>query len=1379
MRHYQFGQSVATNPVPPSNPEASIPPSDPERRRAIVDKARALWIKKLIDLSRRNNLLYFRDLQLGTLDLGAAEPTAFAALLAGETVSLARLLPARTDEPRQYARLLPALMDGIRQYVRIHEIQQRALLNLEEKGIETLFLALGMATWQPSDDGRPPASAVLLVPISITIRGRERREALLKRTGDVQVNLVLLHVLETEFGCALSPESILENTVGEDEAFDQEAAYARLTHAAQAIPGFAITPRAVLGNFSFQKTAIVKDLRERAAEMANHDLIAALAGDLHARHIVHTRRATIHPRTLDQALPEQDFFILDADASQLQVLRAVLDGQDGVIQGPPGTGKSQTIANLIAALAAQGKRVLFVAEKRAALEVVYRRLHSAGLGHLALDLHGADISRRDIMRRFAESLTLVRNSAMVDATELHQRFAERRARLNGHVYRLHKARQPSGLSFFELQGRLLRLPAGPRSATRWRGSALQPLNATNAAAIRDLLIEAGSFEGLFLRNDPSVWTGAVLLSGADVQRAIDLVVRIANERWPSLSTALAEIASATGLREPTTIDDTTSLLVLLNDVSDTLTHYSDEVFTQDLAALLEAFAPASKGGLAAAWAWCTRRAYRDARRAVRALRKEPAPTAQLYTEVAAAQDQLNRWRTRSAATASPCALPHAEAAQRSLDALVADVSELAGLLRRPELRDYSFTNLVSLIDDLGKDLETPYRIPRLLEIERSIQSRNAQELVDELRRMKPRPEHWPLLFDHAWLTSCLDAARAEETTLAGFSGRVHDQFVEEFCQLDRQRLGVAAKRVHRTHAERAVKIMNTYPEQAALVRREAEKKRRHLPLRKLVAQAPDVLTALRPCWMASPLSVSQLLDAGQTYFDVVIFDEASQVLPEDAIAALLRGAKVVVAGDKHQLPPTTFFAAGETEEEEAEYAGASEGFESLLDLMASFFEPWPLEWHYRSRDEALIAFANYHIYNNGLVTFPSPSDTPVVSHVLVPHRSIQAGDDSSDEEVRRVVELVIDHARARPHETLGVITMGIRHAQRIEAALDEALRVLPQLDPFFEQQRDERFFVKNLERVQGDERDAIILSIGYGKDQSGKLLYRFGPLLMQGGERRLNVAITRARQRMTVVSAFAYQDMDPNRSRTRGVELLRQYLQYVSTSGTKIGDASAPDVALSSFESDLFDTLTARGVPLVSQIGASRYRIDFAAQHPTQPDRLVLALECDGPTYQAIPTARDRDRLRQAHLESLDWRYLRVWSIDWFMRREEEVARILKAFQAAVQQVDQQHIMSESAAPAPAPNSEAAAPNAVVTTKDAQSMPAPSRGPRPNIGSRATITDYTEEELVALVKWIQSDGRLRTDDEVAEEMVQELGFRRRGPRIMSAIRKAIARARSA
>ena len=195
--------------------------------------------------------------------------------------------------------------------------------------------------------------------------------------------------------------------------------------------------------------------------------------------------------------------------------------------------------------------------------------------------------------------------------------------------------------------------------------------------------------------------------------------------------------------------------------------------------------------------------------------------------------------------------------------------------------------------------------------------------------------------------------------------------------------------------------------------------------------------------------------------------------------------------------------------------------------MASFFEPWPLEWHYRSRDEALIAFANHHIYNNGLVTFPSPSDTPVVSHVLVPHSRPQPGDDSTDEEVRRVVELVIDHARVRPHETLGVITMGIRHAQRIEAALDEALRVLPQLDPFFEQQRDERFFVKNLERVQGDERDAIILSIGYGKDQSGKLLYRFGPLLMQGGERRLNVAITRARQRMTVVSSFAHQESIP------------------------------------------------------------------------------------------------------------------------------------------------------------------------------------------------------------------------------------------------------------
>jgi very-short-patch-repair endonuclease len=380
----------------------------------------------------------------------------------------------------------------------------------------------------------------------------------------------------------------------------------------------------------------------------------------------------------------------------------------------------------------------------------------------------------------------------------------------------------------------------------------------------------------------------------------------------------------------------------------------------------------------------------------------------------------------------------------------------------------------------------------------------------------------------------------------------------------------------------------------------------------------------------------------------------------------------VVAGDKNQLPPTTFFFYTGEEDERVEETAATIGFESLLDLMSSFLFPWSLDWHYRSKSESLIAFSNHHIYKDRLVTFPSPSSAPALSYVLAPQDHSDANEDSSGPEVEEVVRRVLGHASkmlSRPEdqrETLGVIAMGIKHARRLEFALDEALRSRPDLDTYSDLEHPERFFIKNLERVQGDERDAIIISVGYGKDRAGKLPYRFGPLLLEGGERRLNVAITRARRRLTLVSSFSHHDMDPSRSNRRGVELLRLYLQFAASNGRLLGDRADTGAPMNPFEEDIMLALREREIHLLPQWGASRYRIDLVASHPRQPGRLVLAVECDGASYHSAPTARDRDRLRQQHLEALGWRFHRIWSTDWFTQREQEVNRAVRAFNDAV-----------------------------------------------------------------------------------------------------------------
>src|SRR5262245_4638983 len=300
--------------------------------------------------------------------------------------------------------------------------------------------------------------------------------------------------------------------------------------------------------------------------------------------------------------------------------------------------------------------------------------------------------------------------------------------------------------------------------------------------------------------------------------------------------------------------------------------------------------------------------------------------------------------------------------------------------------------------------------------------------------------------------------------------------------------------------------MNQHFGQANLVRSEARKKSRHIPLRELLARAPDVLTRIAPCWVASPLSVSQLLDGSKRHFDIVVFDEASQILQEEAIPALYRAEQVIVAGDRHQLPPTTFFATAIEGEDDvsnddnenkaiAAATAAIGGYESLLDTLDAFLPNYMLEWHYRSADEMLIAFSNAHIYSKRLITFPSAHGHEAIRHILVADDSTNGGqEESASREVEEVVREVLEHAANRPEETLGVITMGIKHANRIQATLDSALEIRSDLADFFSLDRDERFFIKNLETVQGDERDAIILSIGYGKAANGDLPHRFGPL---------------------------------------------------------------------------------------------------------------------------------------------------------------------------------------------------------------------------------------------------------------------------------------------
>ena len=388
------------------------------------------------------------------------------------------------------------------------------------------------------------------MPLVVTSTGMESCTWTLKRNGDVRLNDVLLHALEIQHGVALEAEALLTEVLGDDEGedFDLEPLFDRLRMAAAQVPGFAISTRYIVSNFHFQKLAIVKDLKEHGDQLAAHDVIAGIAGDREARESARGDRSLGDPRELDVVPPDDEFLVRDADSTQQQAIGLALSGRNGVISGPPGTGKSQTIANLIAECVARGKTVLFVAEKRAALDVVLERLKSISLGHLCLDLHGADISRKLVARQLKDSLDLIRSVPMPDAASLHRQFVDKRDKLNAHVRRMHDRRAPAELSVYALLGKLERLPDAARNDARWAGAELVGLDAPKAEQATNLLRElASGFSGLVTGDDPSPWTGAVLTTATVAQKAMERAGRLA-QRWPAVASALQAFESTNTVR---------------------------------------------------------------------------------------------------------------------------------------------------------------------------------------------------------------------------------------------------------------------------------------------------------------------------------------------------------------------------------------------------------------------------------------------------------------------------------------------------------------------------------------------------------------------------------------------------------------------------------------------------------------------------------------------------------------------------------------------------------------------------------------------------------------------------------------------------------------
>jgi len=510
--------------------------------------------------------------------------------------------------------------------------------------------------------------------------------------------------------------------------------------------------------------------------------------------------------------------------------------------------------------------------------------------------------------------------------------------------------------------------------------------------------------------------------------------------------------------------------------------------------------------------------------------------------------------------------------------------------------------------------------------------------------------------------------------IGDFDGVRHEQIRDKYRSLDEWEIKAAAARVRQFQLGRddrpRIGWLAPMTSELGILKRETEKKRRHMPLRKLFNAVPGVLQRLKPCIMMSPLSVSTFLQAEALRFDLIIFDEASQVFPWDAIGAIYRGDQLIVAGDDKQLPPTSFFSRSDIESDGDEDDIGD--FESILSLCKSVNMPNKrLRWHYRSRREPLIAFSNKHFYNGDLVTFPSVRDAARDAVQLVHVPDGLWSERKNLPEARRVAGLVVDHFKNNPGKSIGVIAFNTTQQQAIEDAIYDLRRLSPVIDVLLKEGTHEPLFIKNLENVQGDERDVIILSFGYGKNEAGKFINNFGPLSKPGGERRLNVAITRAREAVSLVASVRSSDMDLSGSISTGAHLLKAYLEYaehgVDSLSRSISEAQSS--CESPFEEEVAAALIRHGLEPVPQVGCGGFRIDLALKHPSQSGLFCLGIECDGATYHSSKTARDRDRIRQTILEGLGWRIYRLWSTDWIRNPDLQIRRILAAYEAALSQV--------------------------------------------------------------------------------------------------------------
>ena len=1229
----------------------------------------------------------------------------------------------------------------------------------EEQGVSILYLALGFLKWyEDQNSDRERFAPLLLIPVALDRRSATSRFKVSYADDDIVTNLSLQSRLKADFGIELP-------NVPEVDDLSPSDYFEAVSKATRDQPRSEVLPNdIVLWFFSFAKFLMYRDLDPGTwpehQKLNTHPLITSLLRDgFHSE-----PPFCDDDESIDAFIPPIEWtHILDADSSQTVAIEEVKRGRCLVLQGPPGTGKSQTIANVIGAAVKAGKRVLFVAEKKAALEVVRRRLDNISLGDMCLELHSNKANKQAVLQELDRTLQLGR--PQLDRLQsLCNELGQCRDSLNQHLNLIHTPIHPSGLTPFQIVGELVRLQThGTEPPTFHLSDPLQWSREEFQARLnllRDLVEHLGQIGvpcehpwrgvelDVVLPTDVERVRAKVTAVMDRLQRLVDFGRELADAlRIPPTESPL-ELSRAAllaqrldtappmdrcGIGHPAWNDQRTQIDGIL-EAGKKLRESQGQLLGVAADVAWETDVMAARRALAAhgrSWFRVFYKTYRQARATLhnilvaqppKSLRERLAlldclrlgQQSKKYLESTAASD-LGRdafgsfWNGTSsdwdalsviADWEAACRKANVDTRFREIMSTLGPARDIKSLLRRigqdlkpfvAELQDLIASVQLNLMAAIGvsNPLEVPFRelAARLRQWQESseelsrwvayhvrrcrIQSSGMRELAAEIDAGRISASEAVSCCELAYYEELIRDTFAKDQTLATFEGASHQQVIEKFRSLDKERINLARHEVALSHFEKIPKADSDVGE-VGLVRREIQKKRRHLPIRKLLANAGRAVQAIKPVFMMSPISVAQYLEPGVVDFDLLLIDEASQVEPTDALGAIARARQIVVVGDSKQLPPTRFFAR--FVDDDGQDGSASDGvqatdMESILGLCAAQgVLPKMLRWHYRSRHHSLIAVSNHEFYDDRLYVVPSPAK-PLPGQGLV-FRFVEQGEfdrggsATNRTEAQCIAKAVMDHARKCPDRSLGVGTFSVAQRDAIVDELELLRRSDPSVESFFATGVAEPFFVKNLENIQGDERDIIFISVGYGKDASGYMAMNFGPLSNDGGERRLNVLITRARDACAVFSSIVANDIDLVRARSRGAAALKAFLKYAETGLLDTGSATGRGYD-SEFERQVATALAEQGYETHPQVGVAGFFIDLAVVDPDVPGRYLLGVECDGANYHRARSARDRDRLRATVLEDRGWIIHRIWSTDWFHRPQEQLRKTVGAIEQA------------------------------------------------------------------------------------------------------------------